>query len=83
MTPLTWPPVVLLLGIFACMSTLVWKGTVPSHAIVGLASLIVGYLIPRGPESLFFKRDRVRDEKFPDSESPTKNELKKSLPPKN
>lgn len=46
-TAITWPAEVLLSVLVACVTALVWKGLVPSHALFAVGGVIVGWLVPR------------------------------------
>lgn len=74
-----WPTSVLFSVLLVCLTALVYKGVIPSHALFTLGGAIVGYVIKSSMpiSAATFRRERDRISGFPQEEIPTKNELRK------
>jgi hypothetical protein len=81
MTP-SWPSAVLLSVVTLCVSALVWKGAIPSHALFAILGAVVGWVTSRAvpvASSLLGARSALvlapSEEGFSKEEIPTKPEL--------
>jgi len=77
MATISWPASVLLVVLVLCTSALTYKGIVPVHALLTVAGLIVGYLLPKGAgpapiTSSASSREQKSEEVFAQNEVPTR-----------
>jgi hypothetical protein len=82
MSRVSWPAALLLSVLLVCMTYLVSKGTIPSHALFAIAGIVVGYVIPKARADAagigaLASRAHVRSsEDFSPEEIPTKKDLR-------